>query len=247
MSHHRLEVVHVSRLFGSGHTLVQALEDVTFTVEAGEVVLVMGPSGSGKTTLLTIIGGLLRPSTGHVLIDGDDIVAMSARERTRLRRCLIGFVYQTFNLLEALTAQENVEIALNIAGVKGREAATRARRLLIEVGLEQRTTFRAGDLSSGEKQRVALARALANRPALLLADEPTANLDARHRSDVVRLLRSLSTERKAGVVIVSHDPRLTRIADRCLTLQDGHLETVETGSPAGRVMENMSIGRDREA
>ena len=220
-----LRVEDLTKVFGAGRTEVRAVDGVSFTTGAGEVTVVMGPSGSGKTTLLTMIGGLLRPSSGRVVIDGLEISALSARELPRVRRESVGFVFQTFNLLESLTALENVEVALNVAGSKGPEARERASKLLLAAGLEARLDFRARDLSGGEKQRVSIARALANRPALLLADEPTANLDSRHGAEVMQILRDLVTEDDRAAVVVSHDTRLQAIADRVLWLEDGRLRT----------------------
>jgi putative ABC transport system ATP-binding protein len=218
-----LRTERLTRHFGAGRTLVRAVSDVDLTVEGGEVLLIMGPSGAGKTTLLTMIGALLRPTEGRVLIDGHDVSALGRRELPRVRRDSVGFVFQTFNLLENLTAQENVEVALNVAGVSGTAAHERARKLLVGAGLEERLDFRVRDLSGGERQRVSIARALANRPRLLLADEPTANLDSKQGREVMELLRDLAKQEGCGVVIVSHDDRLRRIADRVLTLEDGRI------------------------
>ncbi len=213
----------LTKVFGSGHTTVLAVDHVDLEVDAGELVLIMGPSGSGKTTLLSMLGGLLRPTEGRVTIGGVEITAAPRRELTRIRRDSIGFVFQTFNLLESLDALENVEIALNVSGVKGGEAERRARALLVDAGLEARLRFRATKLSGGERQRVAIARALANDPHLLLADEPTANLDSRHGLEVMEVLRDLTTRRDKAAVVVSHDPRLHEIADRVLELEDGRI------------------------
>lgn len=234
MNRSLLQVEQLSREFGSGHTLVRAVEDASFTTERGEVTLIMGPSGSGKTTLLSMIGGILRPSSGRIMIDGLDITGLRRRELPRVRRELVGFVFQTFNLLESLSALENVEIALNIAGVTGTAAAERARVLLCEAGLEQRLFFNARALSAGERQRVALARALANEPRLLLADEPTANLDSEASQEVMALLRDLTQTKGNAAVVVSHDTRLHSVADRVLWLRDGRLTeaTPEPVSPA---------------
>ncbi len=232
-----LEVRELTKVFGSERTEVRAVDGVSFTTDAGEVTLIMGPSGSGKTTLLTMIGALLRPTSGRVLVDGLDVTALPQRELPRIRRQLVGFVFQTFNLLEALTAQENVEVALNVAGVTGDEAHRRARALLVEAGLEERLDFHARDLSGGEKQRVSIARALANHPPLLLADEPTANLDSYHGHEVMELLRDLARKEGCAVVVVSHDPRLYDIADRVLWLEDGRIKDAGTAAvPAGRAL-----------
>ena len=224
-----LRVERVSREFGAGRTLVRAVADASFTTDHGEVTLIMGPSGSGKTTLLSMIGGILRPTSGRIVIDGLDITSLRRRELPRIRRELVGFVFQTFNLLESLSALENVEIALNIAGITGAAARERARVLLGEAGLERRLHFNAQALSAGERQRVALARALANEPRLLLADEPTANLDAEAGRDVMTRLRELTESKGHAAIVVSHDPRLEEIADRVLRLTDGRLATPRAG------------------
>ncbi|TAK55786.1 MAG: ABC transporter ATP-binding protein [Dehalococcoidia bacterium] len=218
-----LRVEELTRVFASGRTSVRAVDGVSLTACAGEIMLIMGPSGSGKTTLLTMIGGLLRPTSGHVYIEGVDIAALKPSELPRVRRHHVGFVFQTFNLLESLSVQENVEVALNVAGVRGHQARDRARRLLIEAGLEGRLDFKARDLSGGEKQRVSIARALANQPRLLLADEPTANLDSRHGHEVMQLLHDLAKNQGRTAVVVSHDTRLRDVADTVLWLEDGKL------------------------
>jgi putative ABC transport system ATP-binding protein len=220
-----LRVEELTRVFASGRTSVRAVDGVSLTASAGEILLIMGPSGSGKTTLLTMIGGLLRPTSGHVYIDGVDIAALKPGDLPRVRRHHVGFVFQTFNLLESLSVQENVEVALNVAGVRGHQARDRARRLLVEAGLEGRLDFKARDLSGGEKQRVSIARALANEPRLLLADEPTANLDSRHGHEVMQLLHDLAKNQRRTAVVVSHDTRLRDVADTVLWLEDGKLAT----------------------
>jgi putative ABC transport system ATP-binding protein len=218
-----LDAVGLVKVFGSGRTAVRAVDGVDLRAEAGQITLVMGPSGSGKTTLLTMVGGLLHPTQGRIQVDGIEVTALGKRDLARFRRQVVGFVFQTFNLLETLTVQENVEIALNVGGITGRPAHARATELLVAAGLEERLGFRSRDLSSGEKQRVSIARALANRPRLLLADEPTANLDSRHGREVMELLGRLAREEGCGVVAVSHDPRLEQIADRVLWLEDGRI------------------------
>jgi putative ABC transport system ATP-binding protein len=215
----------LGKVFGRGRLEVRAVESVDLSVMPGEVVLIMGPSGSGKTTLLTMIGALLRPTEGSVWIDGVELTALRSSQLPALRRERVGFVFQTFNLLESLSALENVEVALNVAGVRGREAYDRARALLVEAGLEGRLDFIAKDLSGGEKQRVSIARALANHPRLILADEPTANLDSRHGHEVMELIHDLAKREGRTVVVVSHDARLVDIADRVLWMEDGALRT----------------------
>ena len=217
----------LSKTFGEGETRVEAVRDVDLELGRGEIVLVMGPSGSGKTTLLSMLGGLLRPTSGEVLVDGTDIAALSERELPPFRARSFGFVFQDFNLLAALTARENVEVALNLGGSVGGEAHERADQLLTGLGLTGRREFGVDKLSGGEKQRVAIARAIANHPRLIFADEPTANLDAAHGAETMRLLRGLAKDEGTTVVIVSHDQRLREVADRVLWLDDGQLKHLE--------------------
>ncbi|NMC34855.1 MAG: ATP-binding cassette domain-containing protein [Veillonellaceae bacterium] len=219
-----LAVHGLTKQFRSGPTLVLAVRGVDLDVHGGEVVLIMGPSGSGKTTLLLMLGALLRPTSGTVTIDSPagpvDLTGADERKLPALRATTFGFVFQDYALLGALTAAENIEVACNLAGVTGRAAAVRAAALLERVGLAGRARFRPAQLSGGEQQRIAVARALANNPPVILADEPTANLDSAHGHDLARLLRALADEGRA-VVIVSHDARLRDIADRVLWLEDG--------------------------
>ena len=217
----------LSKSFGEGATRVDAVHEVDLDLEQGEVVLVMGPSGSGKTTLLTMLGGLQPPSAGEIRIDGIDIAALSERELPPFRARRFGFIFQDFNLIAALTARENVEVALNLAGTRGDHAHERATELLDALGLAERLDFKIEKLSGGEKQRVAIARAIANHPQLIFADEPTANLDSAHGAGTMRLLRRLAKDEKTTVVIVSHDQRLREIADRVLWLEDGQLKRLE--------------------
>lgn len=226
-----LAVRGLSKNFRSGPSVVHAVRGVDLDVGSGEVVLVMGPSGSGKTTLLLMLGALLRPTSGTVTVQGPagpvDLTAAGERALPALRAATFGFVFQDYALLGALTAAENVEVACNLAGVAGRVASARAAALLDRVGLADRARFRPAQLSGGEQQRVAVARALANDPRVLLADEPTANLDAAHGHDLARLLRALADEGRA-VVIVSHDARLREIADKVLWLEDGTFREVSS-------------------
>ncbi len=216
-----ISVRRLSKTFGEGDIAVQAVTNIDLDVATGEVVLVMGPSGSGKTTLLLMLGAMLRPSSGSVVVDGVDLADAPERSLPSLRATHLGFIFQDFNLLSALTARENVELACNLAGTRGRAARDRADELLQRVGLGHRLGFRPDQLSGGEKQRVAIARALANDPAVLLADEPTANLDSGHGREIARLLRRLAEEDGHSIVIVSHDERLREVADRVLWLEDG--------------------------
>jgi putative ABC transport system ATP-binding protein len=221
-----VRVRRLSKVFGEGETRVEAVRDVDLELARGEIVLVMGPSGSGKTTLLSMLGGLLRPTQGEIWVDGVDIAQLSEQELPRFRAHRFGFIFQDFNLLSALSAEENVEVALNLAGSRGSDANARARRLLDDLGLGARLDFASEQLSGGEKQRVAVARAIANRPQLILADEPTANLDSQRGQETMRLLRRLANDEGATVLIVSHDERLRAVADRVLWLEDGSFKEI---------------------
>lgn len=216
-----LVLEHVSKTFGRGEAAVRAVDDLSLSVAAGEVVLVMGPSGSGKTTVLAIAGCLMRPDSGRVRLGGVDVTALPQSRLPAVRREGIGFIFQSFNLLGALTARENVELVLGLSG-KGNQRAV-ASQLLGSLGLEKRGDFLPAQLSGGEKQRVAIARALATDPRVILADEPTANLDSRSGQQVMTLLAQSARERRKAVVVVSHDTRLREIADRIIWMEDGRL------------------------
>lgn len=222
-----LEVRGLSKVFGAGRAEVRALDDINFSAARGEIVLVMGPSGSGKTTFLTVIGGLLRPTSGSVHVDDIELTSLKESQLTQFRRHHLGFVFQSFNLLEALSSHENVEAALNFAGVSGHKAHQRAKDLLTSLGMGERLRAKPNTLSGGERQRVSIARALANDPHLILADEPTANLDSVHGHEVVVLLRDIAKEQGRTVVIVSHDHRIREVADRVLWLQDGRFQDID--------------------
>ncbi|OGS48985.1 MAG: hypothetical protein A3K68_07465 [Euryarchaeota archaeon RBG_16_68_13] len=219
----------VNKVYGEGDAEVRAVDGVSITLAAGEVTLVMGPSGSGKTTLLFLLGGLLRPTAGHVWVDGHDLAALPERKLPGVRLRTFGFVFQDFNLLANLTARENVQVPMELAGIPVAKAKAKARaaKLLTRLGLGNRLDFLPEKLSGGEKQRVSIARALANRPRVILADEPTANLDSKLGKEVVGLLKGAAHEANAAVVMVSHDSRIVDAADRLLLMEDGRLVAME--------------------
>lgn len=219
-----LEVQNLTKIYGKGKIQVQAVNDVSFVIHQGEIVLIIGPSGSGKTTLLTMIGGILKPTSGKIFIKGQEITKLSEKELPKFRRENIGFIFQNFSLLESLTAKENVEVALRILGKEKKEAENKARKLLENLGLKERLNYLPSKLSGGEKQRVAIARALAFQPILLLADEPTANLDSKTGHQIVEILRDIAKIQKKTVIIVSHDMRILDIADRIFWLEDGKVK-----------------------
>lgn len=219
-----VRTVGLSRRFKMGSAFVDALRGVDLSVGRGEFVALVGPSGSGKSTVLNLIGGLDRPTHGDVWIDGVELGSADERMLTRHRRQHVGFVFQTFNLLPRLTAVENVALPLMFSGVAQGERMDRARTLLGRVGLGERLTHRPGQLSGGEQQRVAIARALVGRPVLLLADEPTGNLDSTTGSGIMTLLKGLNQESELTLLVVTHDPEVAAFADRIVTLRDGRVE-----------------------
>ena len=218
-----LGVRDVVKVFEEGSQRVEVLKGVSLEVGAGEVVALEGPSGSGKTTLLSIMGCILTPTSGEVEVRGQRVPQDRPRRLRDVRRRDIGFVFQQFNLFPALTARENVEYALNVKGVGGTRAGEEARRVLEQVGLGERLEFLPRDLSGGQKQRVAIARALAGGPGVLLADEPTANLDSAVGTQVLELFRAVAKQENRGLVIVTHDPKVRAIADRVVGIRDGRL------------------------
>ena len=223
-----LEVRDVAKTFGSGQARVTALEGVSFDVDAGQMMAVLGPSGSGKTTLLSIVAGLLRPSTGEIVIDGRPIHLRSAREATLFRREKIGIVFQEHHLIPYLTALENLLLIPHLGGRITREDRARAMGLLEEFGLVSRADHVPAKLSGGERQRIAIARALMNGPEIMLVDEPTANLDTDRGHQVVEMLRRHVHGRDMTCIIVTHDARMCRDTDRTLRLVDGRV--VESGA-----------------
>jgi putative ABC transport system ATP-binding protein len=228
-----IDVKHLSKHFGSGDGLIRAVDDVDLVVESGESVVITGPSGCGKSTLLQIMGGLDLPTAGEVWIAGSRIDSTSERSRAKLRRRHVGFVFQDFHLMEELTALENVELPALLAGVPGARARRRAHELLGQFGLSDRAAHRPDALSGGQRQRVAIARALVNGPAVLLADEPTGNLDSASTTDVLRLLEQLRRQGQT-LVVVTHDPRTAATADRVLQMRDGALVEDYAVQPSSR-------------
>lgn len=218
-----LQAHDVKKVFQEGRETVSVLNGASLRVERGEVVALEGPSGSGKTTFLSILGCILTPTSGRVVVDGQEMDASRPGRLPEIRKRSIGFVFQQFNLFPALTALENVEYALNIKGVKGREARQEAQRVLEAVGLADRLRFLPRDLSGGQKQRVAIARALAGAPPVVLADEPTANLDSHVGGQVLEMFRDLAKQENRALLIVTHDPKVRTIADRVVQIRDGRL------------------------
>ena len=220
-----IEVAGVAKHFGEGETRVDALRAVDLTVRAGEVIALLGPSGSGKTTLLNIIGCILAPSSGRVMLDGEPVFdgRWLRRDLRRLRLDKIGFIFQAHNLLPFLTAEENVAVVLDLARRPADEARSRARELLDYLEVGHRAKVKPALLSGGEAQRVAIARALANRPRIILADEPTAALDSARAGLVMDLLRKLAVEQQACIVTVTHDEKIFDRFDRLIHLRDGRL------------------------
>ena len=222
-----LETKEVSKTFGSGSAAVRALKCVSLSLEAGKLTLLMGPSGSGKTTLLTILGCMLTPDSGSVRVCGVSAENANAEELAVIRRKYIGFVFQSYHLFPALTAAQNVQLALDVRGIGGAWAETRSRRLLDRLGLGHRADGYPRELSGGEQQRVAIARALVADPAVVLADEPTSALDADNGRAIMEILASLAHERSAAVLAVTHDPRALAFADRIVYIEDGSLKDEE--------------------
>jgi putative ABC transport system ATP-binding protein len=218
-----LELEHARKYYASPGEPIHAVDDVSISVAERELVAIFGPSGSGKTTLLLLAAGLLRADAGSVRFEGRDLGALTKREVLSYRRTKLGFVFQSFNLTAGLTAQENVALVLLLRGVAHREASRRALAALAEVGLARRSGHTPNTLSGGEQQRVAIARALVGGPRLILADEPTGNLDSETGDSVLGLLSALPREHGAAAVLVTHDARVARYADRVLGMRDGRL------------------------
>ena len=220
-----LDLKGITKDYKLGKTVVRALRGLDLGVEEGEVIAIMGPSGSGKSTLMHIVGALDTPTGGTAFLDGQDLQQLKERQLVTLRGKKVGFVFQTFNLIQTLSAQRNVELPMIFQGIHKGERARRARELLTKVGLADRVKHRPNELSGGERQRVAMARALANDPEIILADEPTGNLDTESGTPILEMLKRLSVEDGKTVIIVTHDPDAAAIADRIVRLRDGCVST----------------------
>lgn len=216
-----LEVKNLSKIYGKGDTLVKAVDDVSFTVQQGEFVAIIGPSGSGKSTLLHIIGGVDTPTTGNVIIDGTDITKLKESPLSIFRRRQIGLVYQFYNLIPILTVEENLTLPLLLDGRKPNKE--QIDYLVSNLGLGDRLKHLPNQLSGGQQQRVSIGRALANNPALLLADEPTGNLDSENSKEIVALLRKFNREHNQTVIMITHDERIAQSADRIIAIEDGKI------------------------
>jgi len=231
-----LDVRQVKKSYRMGKVLVPALSGVSFDVQEGEFLTIFGPSGSGKSTLLHLLGGLDRPDEGEILVDGANILKLNDSNLAELRLNKIGFVFQFFNLLPRLTALGNVELPLTIAGVSDGETIDRAKEMLKLVGLETRENHRPYELSGGEQQRVAIARAFITNPKIILADEPTGNLDTKTGLEIVQLMKKLNKEKGQTFIVVTHDPRIAEQADRTIYLKDGLIEDIKEAETARGTM-----------
>jgi putative ABC transport system ATP-binding protein len=229
-----VSAVQLARRYGEGDAAVHALRGVSLDVAEGELTAIMGPSGSGKSTLMHLLAGLDRPTSGEVIVDGIDIAGLGDDELTKLRRRHVGFVFQFFNLLPMLTAEENVTLPLSIAGTDIDKAWL--EELLSRVGLADRRSHRPAELSGGQQQRVAIARALVARPTVVFADEPTGNLDSKTSGEILELLREAVDDYGQTLVMVTHDPRAAAFADRILFLADGRMVRDLGPSDAGTIL-----------
>jgi len=216
-----VELINVTKTYRLGEVQVQALRGVNMKASRGQIVAIMGPSGSGKSTILNMVGALDRPTSGKVIVDGKDISRMSEDKLGQIRRDSIGYIFQFYNLIPVLSAYENVELPMLIAGIDREERSKRAHELLGLVGLSDRAHHRPDELSGGEQQRVAVARALSKRPPLVLADEPTGDLDSKSGMQVMTILRDLAKKELSTVVMVTHDHQMASLADRILEIRDG--------------------------
>ncbi len=240
-THHIVRVVGVTKTFALGKMPVQVLKGVDLEIEAGEYVSIMGPSGSGKSTLFNMIGGLDKPTSGRVFIDEVDISQLDAYELAWLRNRKIGYIFQTFNLIPVMSALENVTLPMIFAGMPGDHAVDKGRGLLDLVGLGDRFLHKPAELSGGQQQRVAIARALANDPAIILADEPTGNLDSSTGEEIIALLQKMSRERGDTIISATHDFKMLNVSDRVVWIRDGRIDKIEH-----RAELNISLGTIQE-
>lgn len=236
-----IQLRNIQKTYTVGEVDVHALRSVSLDIDRGEYVALMGPSGSGKTTLMNTLGCLDRPSDGSYLLDGEEVVEMSGDQRASLRNRKIGFVFQNFNLLSRTTALENVELPMLYSGrFRSRQRHDRAHSLLKKVGLESRMRHHSSQLSGGQQQRVAIARAMANKPAILLADEPTGNIDSRTSREVMELFRKLNQEDGITIILVTHDQEVARHARRTIVLRDGRVicDATDSGQAAAAMRQS---------
>ena len=239
-----LEAQHVVKELGEGEGKVLALNDVSLSLYPGEFTLLMGPSGSGKTTLLSILGCILTPTSGSLKLAGENVDAHTPEELASLRRSNLGFIFQSYNLFPTLSALDNVKIALDIRGFSQGERRKRALRALHDVGLDHRLRSYPGTLSGGEKQRVAIARAIASSPPIILADEPTAALDAENGQAVMELLARIAKKDKCAILAVTHDPRTLPYADRVVEIEDGKIQEQKKSGQFVRIVADKILGSE---
>ena len=221
-----IEGINLVKKYGEDSEIVTAVNDVSISIDSGELLVIMGESGSGKTTLTSLLGFILKPSSGRLIIEGNDIDYVS-QDLSEIRRKKVGFVFQLFNLIPYLTALENVMVPMDISGIKGQEAENKAKELLGQVGLSDRLNHRPSQLSGGEQQRVSFARSMANNPLIVFADEPTANLDSRNSASIMELIEQLCRERNTAFAVVTHDEGLRKKADRVIEMKDGKIINIE--------------------
>ena len=226
-THHIVRVANVTKTFKMGKMILQALKGISLEIAAGDYISIMGPSGSGKSTLFNMIGGLDKPSSGKVFIDEVDIAQLDAYELAWLRCRKIGYIFQTFNLIQVMTALENVTLPMTFAGMNNDAAVEKGIKLLEMVGLGDRFRHKPSELSGGQQQRVAVARSLANDPAIILADEPTGNLDLSTGEEIIALLKRLSEETRVTVISATHDFKMLNVSDQVIWIRDGLVEKIE--------------------